>query len=864
MISCILYYSVLFTLLAGSDDKAPAESAKPEAKPDQRTELNLLGKVDTESGESRRNENVQFNLIDNNTRKELNTRLGTSATIVEEFHADRNYFGVEFGNAPPTVLHVAASKASGLHGSLYETHNNSIFSARSFFQVGDVLPAHQNDYGFAVGAPLWKGGFISLDGSQQKIRGSVNGNILVPEPGERTPLSADPATRAVVERFLSAYPIEAPNRTDIDPRALNTNAPQSINTDSASGRLDQLYGPRDRFTLRYAFISQRVDSFELLAGQNPDTTTKSHSGRLTWDRAWSPATEVNLTLGFDRIHSLLVPEPNTIGPSVSFSGVIDPLGPSSTLPIDRVQNRFRYAAQARRIHGHHIWTFGLELARVQINGRESSSNRGVYTFRSDFGNDALTNFRLGLPSRFSFGIGNLDRGFRSVDQQYYIGDNWRVRPNLTLNYGLRYEPITAPTEVNHLTDIPYHCDCNNLAPQFGFAYRLPNGWGVLRGAYGVQYAGIFAVTFQQLRWDPPNYLKLEVQAPALANPLANANLSPGARSTVFQVPSNLVSPYSHQYNFSWDLSTSAAWKLQLGYVGSRTQKLLMVWFDNRAVPVPGIPQTVDTIEMRRPNRNHFEIRQVENSSRAYYDAGRVSLILPNWRGLAIDAAYWFSKTLDLGAAYTNTAAGDDAKQGRSQSQDLVSQDLKGPAAFDQTHSFLARMSYRLPVLAASSAAIRNTVGRWNLSAIFLAKTGPPFTVLSGSDGPGYGNVDGSPGDRPDLLDPSILGRTINNPDTSVKMLPKSAFAFIGANESRGNLGSNTFRRGGIRNLNAAISRTWNVAPEKTLTFRAESINFLNTPQFAEPGMNLTSPSFGKITNTLNDGRTFQFQLRFRF
>jgi hypothetical protein len=74
----------------------------------------------------------------------------------------------------------------------------------------------------------------------------------------------------------------------------------------------------------------------------------------------------------------------------------------------------------------------------------------------------------------------------------------------------------------------------------------------------------------------------------------------------------------------------------------------------------------------------------------------------------------------------------------------------------------------------------------------------------------------------------------------------------------------TFRRGGIRNLNTALFRTWNIAREKSVTFRAESINLLNTPQFAEPGVNLTSPSFGKITNTLNDGRTFQFQLRLRF
>src|SRR2546423_3886329 len=193
MFSPALLYSVAFALLGAADSKPPVEPVEP-AKADQRTELNLLGKVDTESGESRRNENVQFNLIDNNTRKELNTRLGTSATIVDEFQVNRNYFGVELGNPPTALLHLSASKASGVHGSLYETHNNSIFSARSFFQAGDVQPAHQNDYGFALGAPLWKGGVVTLDGEQQKNPGSVNGNILVPELSERTPLAPHSAT----------------------------------------------------------------------------------------------------------------------------------------------------------------------------------------------------------------------------------------------------------------------------------------------------------------------------------------------------------------------------------------------------------------------------------------------------------------------------------------------------------------------------------------------------------------------------------------------------------------------------------------------------------------------------------------------
>ena len=119
-------------------------------------------------------------------------------------------------------------------------------------------------------------------------------------------------------------------------------------------------------------------------------------------------------------------------------------------------------------------------------------------------------------------------------------------------------------------------------------------------------------------------------------------------------------------------------------------------------------------------------------------------------------------------------------------------------------------------------------------------------------------------DRPNLLDTSILGRTIGHPDTSVQRLPTAAFFFMQPTDDRGNLGRNTFRKGGIYNVNASLARTWSLSSEKSLTFRAESINLFNTPQFAEPGNSLGLPNFGQITNTLNDGRTFQFLLRFGF
>jgi hypothetical protein len=83
-------------------------------------------------------------------------------------------------------------------------------------------------------------------------------------------------------------------------------------------------------------------------------------------------------------------------------------------------------------------------------------------------------------------------------------------------------------------------------------------------------------------------------------------------------------------------------------------------------------------------------------------------------------------------------------------------------------------------------------------------------------------------------------------------------------EARGNLGSNTFRKDGIANVNASLGRTFAVGGDRKLLLRAESVNLFNTPQFAEPWRELSSPSFGAITNTLNDGRAFRFQLRLSF
>ncbi len=864
---------------AALNEGVPSPSAKPEGGADalprpeggeapsgERTRLNLLGEVDSSSGEGRRNENVRLTLIDNNVLKELLRRMGATATLIQEPHAERSYFGLEYGGSPGPSLHLPRSRRAGVHGEMFWSHQNSALSARSFFQVGKVRPARTNDYGATVAAPLGSRSVVTLQASQRLLLGQVNGNVLVPAADERVPTTPDPAARTLVQRILGAYPAELPNRTDINERALNTNAPQNIHNDRVGATLDNSFGD-DALTMRYSVTLQHVEAFQLVGGQNPDTTTKNHNARLTWNRSWSPAITTDFSVGYDRIGSLLVPEETSLGTFYLFSRILQSIGPSSNIPIDRVQNLLRFGGRVQRTAGNHTLTVGAETFRKQINGFESNNHRGTFSFRADFGRSALANLLAGTPSQFRLAIGNAHRGFRNRAQLLYVQDAWKVRPGLTVSAGLRYEPVSAPSEVDGLSEIPYDADWNNFAPSAGFAFDPGGTWGVLRGAYGLYYGEIFNATFMQSRFNTPGVLSLQVNAPDLVAPLAGLqalDLDPNARSTSFSLDPELSTPYSHQYNFSWTLQPRRDWALELGYVGSRSHRLLNQRYTNRAQPVEGVPQVTRTINQRRADPRYFDILRVVNGSIGYFDAAKVTLRVPSWAGLSLDASYWWSKAIDLASDYTNTATGRDGRGARSPSEFDIWGLMKGVSDFDQPHATLYRVSYAPPGVRALPRALRAVLGGWQASSVVLWKSGTPFTLRSGSDSPGIGNVDGAGSDRPDLVDTAVLGRVVNHPDTALAQLPQEAFAYINPTAAAGNLGRNTFRKDSVWNVNLGLSRRIVLPREMSMLLRAESLNLLNHPQFAEPDINLASRTFAAVTNTLNDGRSFRFRLQLSF
>jgi hypothetical protein len=832
-----------------SETPTSPASAPPPAAPKPAAAAPNRGRI---AAAAQRNENVAVQQIDTNAAKEANVRIGTRATASQFTGVDTEHFAVEHAQSPTEPLAITAiSPRTGWHGEAFWNHQNSIFNARTFFQVGPVLPSRRNSYGFRGTTEVGPLGYFTFTGSQRKIRGMVNGNVLVPLASERIPLTTDPAARAIVQRFLNAYPAQLPNRPDFDPRALNTNAPQVIDGLDGTARLDRDIA-RSRLSASYTISRQRTDAFQLVAGQNPDSDIHSHRLRLALRTALSPTTELVLAGSFNRTRSSITPEPNAVGPRVRFGYQIEELGPDSHFPTNRTLNSFRYGAQMARVTGAHSFFWGGDVTRFQLNGVETNNQRGYFQFTNNFGRAAIENLRMGTPSIYEVTMGDLYRAYRNWSGGVYFGDRWRIR-RVQMHYGLRYGWESAPVEAQSRDKIPYDCDCNNWSPRLGIAAELPHGW-LMRTAGAVSFAPIPTVTYAQNRNNPPSVFNIQRYNPSLVDPLVGFDTSISRYSPTVLSP-ELTSSYAYQYNFTLEHRIFDRYTVRTGYVGSRSYKLMNSFVFNRARNVPGIVSTVFNVDERRPDARYTEIKEIVNAGIAYYDAALVTLDMPLRRGFTATATYTFSKAIDEGQDFTSIAANRDLLSSRSQSEYDSLKDRKGLSNFDSPHALMLDYSYQIP------GGRHRMLRGWQISGATLWKSGTPLTLYVGSDSPGFGNVDGAPSDRPNIVDPSILGMTIGDPNTAPLILRRDRFAYIQPGQLRGNLGRGTFRKATIANMNAAISKQINWH-DRTVLLRGEAYNLTNTPQFDEPQRNFSSPSFGRITNTLNDGRVLQLGVRF--
>ncbi|MEO8052147.1 MAG: TonB-dependent receptor [Acidobacteriota bacterium] len=821
------------------------------------------------AGQALRNENIFVSQVDTEAEKADMQRMGGTYHIVPEPLAEVGYYAAEFGKSSDGLPILGRQNlASTWHGELFDSLQNSVFNARTFFQYGSVKPSRMNNYGFRFGGNLPRWGALSGSATQSKNRGMVNGNALVPLPSERAPLTTDPARRAIISRFLGAYPTEIPNRTDLDQRMLNTNAPQTSDSLNTTLRLDGGVGKRGALSLLHTLSRQDLHAFQIVAGENPDTRIHAQEARATYRYIFSPSTELSLGASYYRTRSDLHAEPNAVGPHVRIARQIESLGPSEQYPLNRAENTFRYGAVGyHQFSGsRHRLTFGGDIYRYQLNGFEQNNSRGSFSFNNNFGRTAIENLLLGTPTSFDIRIGNYNRGFRTWDTDVFFADQWTSHPRLQIYWGLRYASSGAPVEVNRRDEIPYSSDANNLSPRFALVYRAPKDT-VIRTSYTVSYGEIFPVTYSQIRYNPPDAVTIQVNNPDLVNPLSGVDItSANPRSSLTLFSPDLATPYSHQYNFSMERHFGPLF-LDWGYVGSRTIKLLNFYGQNRAEPVPGIPLTTATVNLRRPDPRYYDVVHIVNGGIGYFDAAQVNWRWRSTRGLILGGNYTFSKALDNGVDYSNTAANGDLNRGSQWQYDSL-KDGKGLSSFDSPHSLLLFGSYALPRPPSFLPRTVQALARnWQVGGTLIVKNGTPFGLFAGSDAPGFGNVDGGNGDRPNIIDPSILGATVGNPDTSTQILSRDKFGFMAPGDTRGNLGNNVFRSQGIFNVNATVSREFRFEAQGrafTLRAQADAYNLGNHAQFASAEHVVGSSSFGKITNTLNNGRVLQFTMRLGF
>ncbi|PYV14344.1 MAG: hypothetical protein DMG07_12170, partial [Acidobacteria bacterium] len=271
------------------------------------------------------------------------------------------------------------------------------------------------------------------------------------------------------------------------------------------------------------------------------------------------------------------------------------------------------------------------------------------------------------------------------------------------------------------------------------------------------------------------------------------------------------------------------------------------------------------------------ILRIFNGSWSYYNGLQVSLLKRYASGFALNANYTLSKAIDTGSEMTATGL----DQGSSTNGTNSAAALRGLSLYNQFHRAVINYSYRVPFLKQYNPLVRSVLGGWQLAGTTTFSTGNPFTVTAGYDL----NADGSTSDRPNLVNPAVLGASIDNarldpatgrqvsqahvktgdifPNASV---PTTQRIFLPGGGYQGNLGRNTFFAHGADNWDIQFSKSFRIREGHQLNVRMEFYNLSNRVQWGFPNRSALNAesTFLQITGQRNGPRTGQLVLRYTF
>lgn len=877
---------------------------------------------------------------------------------VQEMRVQQSGYSAEFGNSAGGVMTISTrSGTNDLHGSLYEFLRNEKVDARNFF-AADKAPLRWNVFGFAVGGPIIKNKtFFFVNNEWQKQRIGVTNTLTVPTSLQRTgdysqttnasgaltrifdPFSGTPRSQfannvipqsrldPVGAKLIEYYPEE--NRAPSNAAGANNfvgNRTNALNLSTLTAKVDHVFSDKDRFSFRYILHDFPTNNTPVFSRPEADPF-----GNFAQRRAYSYL--------FNELHNFtptvindvrvnLQPRYFITGPLEQDGGWPAQLGLKGVpgLAFPRV-NVSGFTAMGANNHGrdqrpiwdHHVvdnvsWFKGAHSVKLGGEFRYSRNAEnfdqiasGQLTFQPQGTNlagagntgNAMASLLTGYVHRGI--VRTLDRVDRRA--QYwaaFVQDDWKLRSNLTLNIGVRWETHTPrvdvkdrqsgfdPTAINPVCNCPgtitfaglngqgrtvYNGDYNNIAPRFGLAWQpFGDNKTVVRSGYGIFYgpplpgsnnlAAGFSIDGDFLT--PDNGVTapflLADGFPAVARP----ELGPGFGA----VAPGKAAVYSPQlidkdrrlgYSQMWNLSVQRAVGfnsiVEVSYLGNVGHKL------------PG-----PDVSMNQVLPESFRAGNMQ-ALRPFPQFNAVTRITPMWgnssyHGGNLKFEKRFSKGLNMLANYTYAKFIDDTyAQFEAGEADLGMQNYYNRAAEkalsgnDVRHRLAWSSVYEIPLgkgrAMLNKGPLAMILGGWNFGTIITLQRGSPMGLTTQTNGLGSAFTPGP--QRVNVLrDPALP----SDEQTVERFFDTEAVAAPGTlvfgNSSRALLTGP-----GIINFDVSMLKNHSWGERYNVQFRFEAFNFFNRANFNEPGRALGAPNFGVISSAANP-RSLQFGLKFAF
>lgn len=712
-----------------------------------------------------------------------------SEEVIDQFQVVTSGGIAEFGRASGGVVNILTrSGTNDWRGSLYGFGRNQRFDARNPLAPTKDLLA-QAQYGGTIGGPLKRDRTFFFTNFEQTRR---NYSAV---------LTISPAAVVSINNRLQAVNYLGP--------LINTGVvPASFDTTNFFTRLDHKINERHQLSARYSLYHINAVNSRTVGGLNAVSRGSGINDTDQTVQVNNVTTISNRTLNEARFQftnsRLDAPINDTTGPAVGISGVAN-FGAATFSPLARDINLFEAVDSISTQRGAHSLKGGAGFLYNRVNIVFPGAVQGVFAFNS------LNNFLNGIYSTYQQAFGVPSQFQSNPNLGLFVQDEWRVRPDLTLNAGFRYDLQFLPD--------PIQTDTNNFAPRLGIVYAPGNRKTVVRASYGLYYDRIpLRATSNALQRDGTKYLlallsPTQQGAPVFPNVLAVQPSTLTTKPNITRIDPNIEASYSQQANLQIERELPGNAVVSVGYLHLRGLHLIL----SRNVNVPTVPASAGIPNLGRPDPNWGNIGRFESSGDSYYDGMVVSYNQRASRWASLRVSYTLSKTIDDAGNFFFSSV-QNAFNVR---------DDRGLSDNDQRHRLVVSGSLETPQQD-NAKGLQRLLRGFQFGYIFTYGSRLPFNVLLGSDR----NLDTNNNDRP-------LG-----------------------------VGRNTGRGFDFSSLDLRVRRRFRINERVDLQVLAEGFNILNRANFGVPnntfgsGMN-PLPTFGQPTAAF-DPRQFQFGMRVSF